>query len=31
MKYVIIHRHVGFDLIDNDPLLVGRSLGSELD
>jgi hypothetical protein len=31
MKYRVIHRHVGFDLIDYDPLLVRRPLAPELD
>jgi hypothetical protein len=31
MKYGVVHRRVGFDLIDYDPLLVGRSLAPELD
>ena len=26
MKYRVIHGHVGFDLIDDNPLLVGCSL-----
>src|SRR6478752_3944955 len=31
MKYRVIHRHVGFDFIDNDRLFVRRSLCSDLD
>lgn len=31
MKYRVIHGHVGFDLIDDNPLLVGCSLAPELD
>ena len=31
MKYRVIHRHVCFDLINYDPLLVSRSFGPELD
>ena len=31
MKYRVIHRHVGFDFIDDDHLFVRRSLASDLD
>src|SRR3982751_277247 len=31
MKYRVIHGHVGFEFIDNDHLLVGRALASDLD
>src|SRR5437867_3534547 len=31
MKYRVIHRHVGFDFIDDDSLFVRRSLASDLD
>jgi hypothetical protein len=30
LKYRVIYRHVGFDLIDYDSLLVGRSLAPDL-
>jgi hypothetical protein len=31
VKYPVIHRHVGFNLVDYDPLLVGPTLAPELD
>ena len=31
MKYSVINWHIGFDLVDYDPLLVGRALASDLD
>src|SRR5262245_20992838 len=31
VKYCVIHRHVGFDLVDYNLLLVRRTLSPELD
>jgi hypothetical protein len=31
MKYRVIDRHIGFDLVDYDPLLVWIALAPELD